>query len=252
MLKHTLFALVRSTLRAGLRPRYAITGPMVRLLQTSSPKHNRDDGCDETPKEPPMSKSYYALGALLFGTGALVAYAKYDEDFRSFLSENAPYFDEFVSFITAEEMSQAEYIMKIVGTYQNMIIDDIADLINKQLGHELDIRKKTKGNVCEDTGKPFRAPTSAFVELASQKHDTYEEARTSLKTSEGIEEIKQVKDSDYKDKKKKETTASLNVLSPDTLLSLEKEINKSAEAAIRAYIMAGCFLREFTEDVCRC
>ncbi|KAF6209343.1 hypothetical protein GE061_015090 [Apolygus lucorum] len=257
MLEHTLFALVRSTLRAGLRPRYAITGPMVRLIQTSSSNHKSngceaalEDGCGEPPKEPPMSKSYYALGALIIGTGALVAYAKFDEEFRSFLTENAPYVDEFVSFITAEEMSQTEYILKIVGNYKNMIIDDISNLISKQLGHELDIRKRT-GNVCEDTGKPFRAPTSAFVELANVKHDSYEEARTSLKNDKGVEEIKQVKDSDYKDKKKKELSANSNVLSPDTLVSLEKEINKSAEAAIRAYIMAGCFLREFTEDVCR-
>ena len=69
---------------------------------------------------PPVSKTYFALGALLVGTGAMVAYAKYDEDFRSWLTDNSPLADQFVSFITAEEVSQVEFIMKLLSDFKNM------------------------------------------------------------------------------------------------------------------------------------
>lgn len=42
------------------------------------------------------------------GTAAVVAYAKYDCDFRKYIEKNAPIFDEFIKITTQEEHTYGE------------------------------------------------------------------------------------------------------------------------------------------------
>lgn len=48
------------------------------------------------------------LAVIGVGTAAVVAYAKYDCDFRKYIEKNAPIFDEFIKITTQEEHTYGE------------------------------------------------------------------------------------------------------------------------------------------------
>ncbi|BES96780.1 mitochondrial inner membrane [Nesidiocoris tenuis] len=251
MLEHTS-RLVRLSLRFSLEPRHVVNNQLVRLFDTSS-QQCKDDGYEDPRKDKRASKKpYYMFGAVIIGTGSFIAYAKQDDDFRRYLSENFPLADSFVSFATAEEMSRIDYVLNIVAHIKSTIVDEIFDLVQKRMGYE-STKDRKKSEICEDIGKPFRAPPSAFKDLTSNegRNGKYEEARISELLNGGDEKIKTASDSHYKNKSKVENVNDHNLVSPDTLVSLEKEINEKADTAIRAYILAGCYIREFSEDLCR-
>ena len=48
------------------------------------------------------------------GTAAVVAYAKYDCEFRNYIEEHAPFFNEFIKIATQEDYTYAESWEKFV------------------------------------------------------------------------------------------------------------------------------------------
>lgn len=63
--------------------------------------------CEKPPKKKPPGITT-TLAILGVGTAAIVAYAKYDCEFRRYIEENAPWFNEFIKITTQEDYTYYE------------------------------------------------------------------------------------------------------------------------------------------------
>ena len=71
------------------------------------------DSCEPPPKK--KSRGFATTLALIgVGTAAVVAYAKYDCEFRNYIEEHAPFFNEFIKIATQEDYTYAESWEKFV------------------------------------------------------------------------------------------------------------------------------------------
>lgn len=68
-------------------------------------------------EKPPQKKPTgftTTLAIIGVGTAAVVAYAKYDCEFRKYIEDNAPFFNEFIKVVTQEEYTYGESWEKFV------------------------------------------------------------------------------------------------------------------------------------------
>uniref|UniRef100_A0A069DW02 MICOS complex subunit MIC60 n=1 Tax=Panstrongylus megistus TaxID=65343 RepID=A0A069DW02_9HEMI len=211
----------------------------VRFYKTTA--YNRDKSKQTEQKECPKEGSgrgfYYTLGAVVLGTGAVVAYAKHDPEFRAWLNDNVPGSDGFIAFITAEETSHIDYLVRYIKKLKQMVWNEIMNMISS--GGDSKLKKKDELGPCDSKGEPYVPPPSPFKPLAEKEEPPKQEQ-------------KPVADA-LKDKAKEKAEVVIKQvvddLHPTNLANLESAINKAAAAAIRAYTEAVCILREHAEDI---
>ncbi|XP_073971411.1 inner membrane mitochondrial protein mitofilin isoform X2 [Rhodnius prolixus] len=207
----------------------------VRFYKTTS--YNRDKSKQEQkecPKDGSGRGFYYSLGAVVLGTGAVVAYAKHDPEFRAWLSDNVPGSDGFIAFVTAEETSHIDYLVRYIKKLKQRVWNEIMNMISSSNGPDESKSKKVELGPCDSKGQPYVPPESTFQPLAD---------------SEPKEEAKKPVEDAAKEKAEEEAAKAVDALHPTSLASLEKEINNAATAAIQAFKEAVCILRDHAESV---
>jgi len=224
----------------------------VRLLHASRPRRKQaGDDQKECPKDGSGRGFYYTLGTVIVGTGAVVAYAKHDPEFRCWLQEQAPWTDGFIAFLTAEELSHGEFLMKYFGELKEDIINDVSDLLSSKKPDTTlapSAGKPAALPPCDEEMKPYKPPTSAFKPLTEKKPEPekYTETRISVK-KDADEDIAKIggevkkSDEDVKD--------DMSKVHPMNLLELEGAIGDSAREAIKGYQAAICVLRDHAEEI---
>uniref|UniRef100_A0A0A9W6B1 MICOS complex subunit MIC60 n=2 Tax=Lygus hesperus TaxID=30085 RepID=A0A0A9W6B1_LYGHE len=230
------------------KPKYLRNYQFVRQIQTTS-NHYKEEG-REPPKKPcPKTGSgkgfYYTLGAVVLGTGAVVAYAKYDDDFRKWLRGNVPGSDEFITFVTAEETTHVDYIMRGIENMKKNVLSVVTGTLGSIPGFDSEEpanQKKAEGDTkpkkdhlppCDEDGKPYD-PEKAKQEI--RERALREEAKR--KAKELSTKNKKDKGSDPHDDRV-----------PADLGALQSEVGKHVEDAIKGYKEAICILKAYTDDV---
>ncbi|XP_066999277.2 MICOS complex subunit Mic60 [Anabrus simplex] len=175
---------------------------------TKHKPHRRDVGGGATG-------FYYTVGTLTFITGATVAYAKYDPDFRGWLAMEAPWTDDALSFIYQEEKTWMEHLN--------------------------DVKKKIKSSAWKII---FGKDAASRYEKSEQKKEVCLDIKEKKEYKLAVTGEKQEKVDEYE-----EDLTKLPKTHPRNLVDLEAKISESASLAIAAYNDAICALREHTREV---
>ncbi|XP_014242221.1 MICOS complex subunit Mic60 [Cimex lectularius] len=243
MFRHTAkipFSLARKLQQVQLQQNVGT----LRFYRTSSHMRSKEPGMKECPKDGSGRAFYYTLGSIVLGTGVVIAYAKYDDEFRQWLKQNVPGFDEFIKFIMAEETTHVDYAVQRFIALKDEVIRDLAQLIGSKTQEEKKIPaaiadKKDDG---EKKKKKYIPPSSAFVANTSEeKEKKFDEKRTSKIVGKD-EEIS----TDPGRSRSKEARGDID---PKSLVELEAMTNIAASEAVEAYGNAICFFRDHIEEV---
>lgn len=208
---------------------------VFRLYRTSAPVCRKQiEGKEECPNEKSGRLFYYTLGAVIIGTGAVVAYAKHDEDFRALLRDNVPGSDEFISFVTAEETSPIDYLLRLIADLASTLKREVMTMFGQESGSKEMVP-------CDDKKQPYVPPKPIFKDI-DVKGDKTDEKRIYTQLPDGEIEIKPVpepeKPEDYSE-----------AVTPKNLKELEEAINSSSGLAVKTYTDAVCALRDLAEDI---
>ncbi|KAF6209404.1 hypothetical protein GE061_015151 [Apolygus lucorum] len=247
------------------KPRYLKNYQFVRQIQTTS-NHYKDEG-KEPPKKPcPKTGSgkgfYYTMGAVVLGTGAVVAYAKYDDDFRKWLRKNVPGSDEFITFVTAEETTHIDYIMRGIENMKKNVMSAVTGTLGSIAGFgeepskPKNVEEETKPKKdhlppCDEEGKPYD-PQKA-VEKRSKIVE--EERRKAVEEAEKAKrEIRERTQREEARRKARELSNKKSAGPPEdkipaSLDALQSEVAKNVEEAIKGYKEAICILKAYSDEV---
>ncbi|XP_014271776.1 MICOS complex subunit Mic60 [Halyomorpha halys] len=216
-------------------PLYVERQYVVRLYRTSAPVYRKqiEGQKEECPQEKSGKLFYYTLGAVIIGTGAVVAYAKHDEDFRALLREYVPGSDEFISFITAEETSPIDYLLRVISDLAASLKREVMTMFGQESG-------KKELPPCDDKQQPYVPPKPIFKDM-NLKGDKTDEKRIYVKKPDGEVDITPVPDTSI--------PKSGDSLNPRDLKELEEAINDASTVAVKTYTDAICALRDLAEDI---
>lgn len=210
----------------------------IRLYQTSSVRCRKqiEGEKQECPNERSGRGLYYTLGAVLIGTGAVVVYAKHDDEFRKWLRDNVPGSDEFISFVTAEETSPVDFLLRWIADTAALVRNEITTMVTGKKAGLKDLPP------CDEKQEPYVPPKSALATIEPPPPPKFDETRTLVH-----------KDDQVKIEKKSTTAAATEELSealrPTNLKQLEEAINNAAKTAISSFTEAVCVLRDHAEDI---
>lgn len=236
--------------RFGLTCRYATDkaqGSVPPLPKTGQPCPKPQPGFEKQPKKKGTGFGT-TLAVLGVGTAAIVAYAKYDCDFRKYIETNAPAFNEFIKVATQEEHTYGEnwdrllkYVVGMFGGGEQQQKVTSAD---------------KKAPICPPPVKkePYEAPKSAFQPLLDETplpkdSPKYNEIRVVQPPSPELPKPDIVVLEDTARPPSKDFIDSLPDFHPKNVVELEKHIAESAKLSIDAYEKAVCGLRDHAETV---
>ncbi|CAH1397366.1 unnamed protein product [Nezara viridula] len=172
--------------------------------------------------------------AVIIGTGAVVAYAKHDEDFRAFLRDNVPGSDEFISFVTAEETSPIDYLLRVIADLASTLKREVMTMFGQESGSKEIVP-------CDEKKLPYVPPKPIFKNI-DMKGDKLDEKRIYTKLPDGEIEITPVPEPER-------SSFGGDSITPRDLKELEEAINNASELAVKTYTDAVCALRDLAEDI---
>ncbi|KAL0276676.1 UNVERIFIED_CONTAM: hypothetical protein PYX00_004193 [Menopon gallinae] len=230
------------------RQRNSRLGLNYRTYSEQGPCPKPQPVCGPPKKKLPGFGTTFAILGL--GTAAVVAYAKYDCDFRKFIQEKAPAFDEFIKITTQEEDTYLETWEKFTNYIWSLFEFSWPTKDDKPKQP-----KKDEGPPCPPPPEvKYEAPRSAFepmlVEIPEdqkdQKPQTYNEIRVLQPPTPEIPVPDPVI---IEETQRPEIEVDLPEYHPKSVVELEKHIAEAAKESIHAYHKAICALREHAETV---
>lgn len=81
-----------------------------------SKEQKSGDLCPPEPPKKPKTGTALTFGALALFCGGAIGYAKYDPNFRCYLTEYLPFTDGVIKFVFQEDKSYSESIKGIVNS----------------------------------------------------------------------------------------------------------------------------------------
>ncbi|GLV41965.1 mitofilin [Carabus blaptoides fortunei] len=178
------------------------------------------------PKKDASTGTFYTISALtLIGAGT-IAYAKYDPDFRKFVSDNVPYADGFFKFVFQEEQSFLDSIMASADKLKSSIVGS-----SKPEPRKRQAIKENESN--------YEPPRAVFPSLMKEEK---EEKFTEIRVQKDLETVDTVS-------KIPPPTETVTAYNPKSISDLEMKIRDSAAIAVHAYTKAETALKDYNQDI---
>lgn len=228
-----MFRVVATTRLHGHRPGSRLSKTIRHYSKT---KH---DICP-----PPESKlprqgtgTIYTVGIVALLGGGTIAFAKYDPEFRKWLTGVAPATNGLLKFLFQEEMS---YYASMTSLFH---------AIAKKFETQQKVAKKKLTELVDDGIKSYKAPPPVITKLA-EKEEVPEECYTEVR----MESVTKGKESNPSVEIEGETRESVNASVPAKtplmiLGDLEAKASASVTAAIEGYNAATSALMNYNHDV---
>ncbi|KAK6622543.1 hypothetical protein RUM44_002355 [Polyplax serrata] len=226
--------------------------PLPAALRAKGPCPEPQPSCEPPPKKKPTG-FVTTLAIIGVGTAAVIAYAKYDCEFRRYIEEKAPLFNEFIKISTQEENTYGESWEKFVKYVLSWF-----DFSSKNT------KDSKKGPICPPTDVKYEAPKSAFQPLLDddpnpndknkmkctpELKSKYSEIRVVDPPSPEIPKPDPITIGETSRQNTMDLVENLPDFHPKNVVELERHIGQAANEAVKAYYSAVCATKDHAEEI---